>query len=68
MLTDCWPDNPSILMLGCYLLQVAVLAAPNDSWLSRLGEAADLQDRKLITAAEFDQLKASLVAQLKAAA
>jgi hypothetical protein len=49
------------------VLQVCVLAVPNESWLARLGEAADLRDRGLITSAEFEQLKASLVAQLRAA-
>lgn len=49
-------------------LQVFVLAAPSDSWLGRLAEAADLKDRGLITAQEFEQLKASLIVQLKAAA
>jgi len=49
-------------------LKVCVLAAPNESWLSRLGEAADLRDRGLITPEEFGQLKASLITQLRTAA
>lgn len=44
-----------------------MLAAPDDRWLARLGEAADLRDRAAITPAEFEQIKASLVAQLRAA-
>lgn len=54
-------------VLMCCVTQVCVLAAPNESWLSRLSEAADLRDRGLITSAEFEQLKASLVAQLRTA-
>jgi hypothetical protein len=49
------------------MLQVCVLAAPNESWLASLAEAADLKDGGFITSAEFEQLKASLVAQLRAA-
>ena len=45
-----------------------MLAAPTESWLVRLGEAADLRDRGLINTHEFEQLKASLLAQLRAAA
>lgn len=48
-------------------MQVPVLAAQTESWLSRLGEAADLRDRGLITGQEFEQLKGSLLAQIKAA-
>jgi hypothetical protein len=45
-----------------------VLAAAEETWLERLGEAADLRDRGLISADEFAALKASLLGQLKAAA
>lgn len=45
-----------------------MLAAPDECWLSRLGEAADLRDGGLISSSEFEQLKTSLIAQLRAAA
>jgi hypothetical protein len=48
-------------------LQVSVLAAPDDTWLGRLSETADLYDKRLITAEEFSQIKASLLAQIRAA-
>jgi hypothetical protein len=47
---------------------VAVLSAPTDTWLGRLSETADLYDKRLITAEEFSQIKASLLAQTRAAA
>lgn len=48
-------------------LKVCVLAARDGLWLARLAEAADLRDRTSLNSFEFEQLKASLVAQLKAA-
>jgi hypothetical protein len=68
--TKCSKRNCDLLLLllcAPAAAQVCVLAAPDGLWLARLAEAADLRDRTAITSAEFEQLKASLVAQLRAA-